>query len=649
MKSVQQDEGLFSRPAMVRWFSPTLLANAAGRAIVSPIFGTYADQRMSQATIDGFDQDHLLKAVKRHQYTTSDFTGTTAEMWVDFLADTGDGFDSVYAMASLVAADQLSVKRRGGKESYDLPSGDLLVLGGDQVYPYPSRDEYKARFVAPFSMAFAAPAKTRRAFVLPGNHDWYDGLNAFDFLFCQERYGNTTAARIEGLIFPQHRSYFAVRLPHNWWIWGADIQFSQYLDVGQVKYFQTVAAEMLKRQPGEPEHKVILCIAEPGWQYEGYAAGSANSNLEIVAGIVQSANARIAAVLSGDSHHYCRYRNEELNLNLITAGGGGAFLHPTHQLRNHVPYAWFGKEYSFHLQCKPLIKGTGMQPATFPSRRRSFWLTWQNLLFPIYNPTFAMLLGTFYWIMTWMFAQTPVRQKSCLQNGLPPLVEDILVYARLTCGLEGTFLQKLDGVIHLTVHAGVHQFMLGVFALLLFAILVRYADARRRWRRIIMGAAHWFAHIAAMVGLYLAINYYGFWSFAGDWTANVLRNYLHISDWTPVLKTVFYIAQMVVVGGFVAGFIWGFYLFVCCAFGRRHTNDAFSALRLQNYKNFLRMKLEPDRLTIFPIGLRRVPTRVGWTLDKGRYVPRIPFSPELIDGPIVIDAADPRQKARPLT
>ena len=71
-------------------------------------------------------------------------------------------------------------------------------------------------------------------------------------------------------------------------------------------------------------------------------------------------------------------------------------------------------------------------------------------------------------------------------------------------------------------------------------------------------------------------------------------------------------------------------------------NEAFSALRSPDYKNFLRLKLERDRLTIYPIGLWRTPTRVEWRLGKdataGRYVPLTKLSPELIDGPIVVEA-----------
>ena len=50
----------------------------------------------------------------------------------------------------------------------------------------------------------------------------------------------------------QHRSYWALRLPYNWWIWGADIQFSKYLDTAQVNYFERRGRA--DGPAGQPDH-----------------------------------------------------------------------------------------------------------------------------------------------------------------------------------------------------------------------------------------------------------------------------------------------------------------------------------------------------------------------------------------------------------
>ena len=160
-----------------------------------------------------------------------------------------------------------------------------------------------------------------------------------------------------------------------------------------------------------------------------------------------------------------------------------------------------------------------------------------------------------------------------------------------------------------------------------------------------MGAAHWLVHIIAMVSLYILVNHYGYWEWLGNPTRAALEPIMGES--VQMLRTVAYMVQMIVGGGFVAGIVWGLYLFFACAFFRRHWNDAFSSLRIPDYKNFLRLKIEPEKLTIFPIGLVRTPTRLEWRESGNRpgvLEPRIPLSPELIDGPVVIEPANVRHR-----
>jgi hypothetical protein len=73
--------------------------------------------------------------------------------------------------------------------------------------------------------------------------------------------------------------------------------------------------------------------------------------------------------------------------------------------------------------------------------------------------------------------------------------------------------------------------------------------------------------------------------------------------------------------------LFGLYLFVSANLFAVHTDGAFSALRIADYKHFLRLHIT-DRgvLEIFPIGMTRVP-RAG--AARGEYF--------LIEGPIRID------------
>src|SRR5262249_56578640 len=70
-------------------------------------------------------------------------------------------------------------------------------------------------------------------------------------------------------------------------------------------------------------------------------------------------------------------------------------------------------------------------------------------------------------------------------------------------------------------------------------------------------------------------------------------------------------AGSIAIGGLIGAFIFGCYWVITSVLFAMHP-DAFSALAIKDYKNFLRMKFERDKLTIYPIALDRVPGRREW-------------------------------------
>jgi hypothetical protein len=75
-------------------------------------------------------------------------------------------------------------------------------------------------------------------------------------------------------------------------------------------------------------------------------------------------------------------------------------------------------------------------------------------------------------------------------------------------------------------------------------------------------------------------------------------------------------------------------------------NDAFRAMRLASHRNFLRLRINDDAVTIYPIGLNRVPRRNEWRRDAERrgspppaYVSVSPPAPRLIEEPITVRSA----------
>jgi hypothetical protein len=58
-----------------------------------------------------------------------DYFNEREDLWFDFVADTGDGGNSSYTVARLLA--QPSIQTVIGGSMHTLPRGNLLLIGGD--------------------------------------------------------------------------------------------------------------------------------------------------------------------------------------------------------------------------------------------------------------------------------------------------------------------------------------------------------------------------------------------------------------------------------------------------------------------------------------------------------------------------------------
>lgn len=74
-----------------------------------------------------------------------------------------------------------------------------------------------------------------QAFSVPGNHDWFDGLQTFLRFICHRGW-------LGGWVLPQRKSYFALQLPHGWWLFGMDNALHEDIDVHQFQYFARFAS-----------------------------------------------------------------------------------------------------------------------------------------------------------------------------------------------------------------------------------------------------------------------------------------------------------------------------------------------------------------------------------------------------------------------
>ncbi len=349
----------FVRKPMVRWLEPKVLADAALRVVLSSLFGAYADKREMQAFAE----------TSRHHVHDQ---GAEA-FWLDFVADLGDGFDATYAVACLLAREQLALTDGNG-DRHVTPRGHALVMGGDQVYPSATRDDYENRFRGPYGAALPraseeAPsppgAPAPYLYAIPGNHDWYDGLTNFLRFFCSERW-------IGGWRTRQRRSYFALRLPHRWWVLGIDIQLDTYIDEPQLRYFRDAGL-----QRGD---RVILVTGKPSWtKVRPDHEPDSYKNLRYFKDeVIRPAGAEVPITLTGDLHHYFRYEGED-GSQLVTAGGGGAFLCPTHNQPERLAL--------------PDARGEQRSKACYPSREESKRLARGALKVPALAPGLCLLIA----------------------------------------------------------------------------------------------------------------------------------------------------------------------------------------------------------------------------------------------------------------
>ncbi|MDQ4132027.1 MAG: hypothetical protein M3179_02220, partial [Actinomycetota bacterium] len=345
----------FTRRPMVRWFDPHQLVDTVSRVVASGLWNSYADSRELQALTPS------------EVYDRSD----GPELWIDYVADLGDGWNSTYTVAWLLAQEKLDLSFDGDDATTE--RGHLLVMGGDQVYPVPKRSEYENRLIGPYRSAFPeAGDRHHELFAIPGSHDWYDGLINFSNVFCR-------GGSIGGRQTSQTRSYFAIRLPHGWWLWGIDLQFGDYLDEHQMRYFSEAAQQLAEGD------RIVLCMAKE--VDSGRKSTEVFSDLDLGClerEVVEPAGARIAVYLKSGRHHYCRYEEQGGSRQLITAGGGGAFMHPTHTLAE--------ESHPQGAEGPGGFRKATVYPSVTDSKRLRKWL----FVLPAYNLPLAAAFGTMY-------------------------------------------------------------------------------------------------------------------------------------------------------------------------------------------------------------------------------------------------------------
>jgi hypothetical protein len=273
------------------------------------------------------------------------------------VGDPGEGDDSQYAVVEPL---------RGVHKD---EGSDFMVVVSDVIYPAGDINDYVGAFYIPYE------DYRRPIYALPGNHDWYDGLNGFMFHFCgalplaaepyrRSSYGvrqflarrlwqrptrpdvaTLTAYRDARPPWSQHPGwrpaqpgpYYAIDVGERLRLVAIDTGISGMIDDEQGRWLLRVSqgerAKVLLT--GKPllvngEHRPCTI------QWRRAPRRGERQNPGSVDEVVRDPDHNYVAAIGGDVHNYQSYRvavggeEGERTIEYVVSGGGGAFLSPTH-------------------------------------------------------------------------------------------------------------------------------------------------------------------------------------------------------------------------------------------------------------------------------------------------------------------------------
>lgn len=616
-------EDRYTAAQAVHWLAPRELLAAGVRAAISKTFGDYADRRETLALLTphadparsdmttGFragassqaDADFMIfdETSADAGFTALEGTSSPADtdFWFDYVADLGDGFDATYTVAECLARDGLTI------EGEVLPRGRILIMGGDEVYPTPSDEAYRNRTVGPYETALqylcASPTLEEckkeegqlTLYAIPGNHDWYDGLSSFIKQFCTEQWIGAWRTR-------QYRTYFSIKLPHRWWLWGIDTAFETRIDRPQMAYFLE-ARNLLESGDG-----VIICTAKPTW-LDCAAVGEEADDREyhnlrhFITRTLKGTGAHARVLVAGDKHVYARYEESEAagpvpnGGQKIVAGGGGAYLSATTDLAERL-----------RIRETRRADPTDYTLATvFPSAADSRRLHWTSLWRLPQTWSLVATLGVFYLLIAYLLR---IAADEGSATGLVDVIDRV----------------GGDGFGRVVTEVLGEAFTFAPFYVLILLLLVAATTLANKGHKggrsagIPFGMVHTAGHMIAA----LFTTMVAFW--AGG----------HAGPSGFRAVTFFLVAF--VLGAVLSTLVFTLYLILAAAFGR-NLNELFIGIRWKGYKNFLRFRIdEVGDLHVYALGLQKVRRRrLSWDADGHPEVSGQAASATLIDSIVV--------------
>ncbi len=454
------------------------------------------------------------------------------DLFIDYVSDTGDDVSVSRAVAELVASEiELPDPDQEG-QTLLAPRGELLIFGGDTAYPVATAQEITNRVIVPFNRAIErhGAGSPRVLLGIPGNHDWYDGLDGFQRMFRRRdaddaprpslfgvsqrmldhyaewarelvrggKVEKPKALVLSGYTPVQNSSYFVLPLSPTIHLIAADRQLKT-VDSRQSRFLSDW-------YHAHPEITPWVLLPDPL-----YAFGRPSpTGTQTVEALSLDFEARAHFLLSGDVHHYERLADQRL-LHVV-AGGGGAFLHPA-----------------------PMYEGRLRADKRWPNARQS-----RALLRAV---PFKVALGR--------------------SGFLPHLALGAVYSPALAFGAR--FYEQM-GVI----------FSAPIAVTLLIGIVYSLIGGLRGKARAVIPLAFVAAFITAVIpiGASLAIHY--------------VSNSAHVPVplWVVVVLTL-------IAAAFLGAWVFGAYLSLLTRLGLEHT-QAFTALDHPGFKHFVRLRVRAD-------------------------------------------------------
>ncbi|MBM4070359.1 MAG: hypothetical protein FJ271_15600 [Planctomycetes bacterium] len=224
------------------------------------------------------------------------------------------------------------------------PEVKFLVVSSDVIYPSGAMRDYEPKFYLPFK-GFRQPI-----YALPGNHDWYDALEAFTANFLEPkaaraamrarreadlRLTTTTEARIDDMIAEaarlrkmyeiragfQRAPYFEVQAD-RFALLVVDTGILKSVDDDQMAWLRSA----LKRSRG----KFTMAILGHPLYAAGHYQGNAEPSFTAVHELLKEH--QVEVVMAGDTHDFEYYRevyesrDKQRSQQHFVNGGGGAYL-----------------------------------------------------------------------------------------------------------------------------------------------------------------------------------------------------------------------------------------------------------------------------------------------------------------------------------